>query len=103
MTKKQAYINVLERLPFDPKIVQRLDRASEQVLGYGYEVKHAGIATSGERLYYISKASTSLLDDNGHTYGVTNKTCNCPDFETARAGLCKHRLAVMLLEEMELD
>lgn len=99
-TKDQAYVTIAQQLPLDEKIMQRLDRAKNSVLSYGYDIKATHVDGHGRMIYRISKASTALLEDNGHAYEVTSNTCNCPDYETARAGLCKHRLAVMILEEM---
>lgn len=101
-TKEQAYVNILAQLPFDASIVKRLDRAKNDVLSYGYTVE-VMFKKGGVTRYKISKASTSLLENNEHAYQVTNTSCNCPDFNTARSGLCKHRLAVMILEEMNKD
>lgn len=100
-SKDQAYVDIAAQLPNDAAIMKRLDRAKNDVLSYGYDVVQAGIAVDGKRLYFVSKASTTLLEDTSARYEVTNKTCTCPDYETARAGLCKHRLAVMILQEME--
>lgn len=101
-SKEQAYVNILAQLPFDASIIKRLDRAKNEVLSYGYSITVL-FEKKGIKRYKITKASTSLLEDNGHSYSVTNTTCSCPDFDSARSGLCKHRLAVMLLEEMERD
>lgn len=102
-TKDQAYVTIAQQLPLDEKIMQRLDRAKNDVLSFGYDIKITRTNDRRQMVYLISKASTTLLEDNGHTYTVTSNTCNCPDYETARAGLCKHRLAIMILEEMERD
>lgn len=94
---QQAWFNLAARLPIeDIKVEQRLDRAKEIVrsLGMGYSIKSA---TNGYRVY---KESTSLLEDNSVIYWVDRDGCSCPDGKTARAGLCKHRLATMLIEEM---
>lgn len=76
---------------------QRFERAyNDIIVGYGYSIEHL---SDGE--YVISKASTSLLDDTSVCYAVTASSCTCPDYDTARAGLCKHRMAVMVVEEMK--
>jgi len=93
----QAMFNVASKLPLtDKSIAIRLDRAYQIIKEGGYDIDDVGDST-----YVIKKASTSLLSDNSHQYLVTKKECNCPDYETARAGLCKHRLAVLILEEMK--
>jgi len=109
-TIAQAYLDVSLRLPVeDIKVKQRLDRAYEIVNGHGYAIDvmeyHVTIeGTSIEgtsTVYCVNKASTSLFTDTSASYTVTNKQCTCPDFETARSNLCKHRLAIMLIEEMQ--
>jgi predicted nucleic acid-binding Zn finger protein len=53
----------------------------------------------GEAGYVIVKQGGlwHVSNGRGSTYIVDGQTCTCPDFETVRAGLCKHRLAVKLL------
>ena len=92
----QAFLNLANKLPKDDDISKRLARAYNIVEREGYEIKYCG---SG--VYEVERLSTNLLRDNGATYVVTKKDCECPDFEKARAGLCKHRLAVMLISEMQ--
>lgn len=92
----QAYLNVSLRIPIeDPKVKQRLDRGYNIVSEYGYEIVPCGAGA-----YLVQKASTSMLVDMSAEYRVTSEHCTCPDFATARAGLCKHRLAVMIVEDM---
>lgn len=95
-TLQAAYFDLSLRLPVeDIKVKQRLDRGYDIVLSYGYSVDK-----QEDNSYLVSKASTSLLEDTSARYRVDHESCTCPDFPTARAGLCKHRLAVMLKEEM---
>jgi hypothetical protein len=130
MTKSlaQAYLDVSLRIPIDDiKVKQRLDRGYEIVNGYGYKIipqveffcyctvcktvlapdiyEHCNEVTKGlpkhTGSYEVQKASTSLLEDTSARYTVDKDSCTCPDYPTARGGLCKHRLAVMLLQEME--
>lgn len=92
----QAYLHVSERLPIeDDSVKRRLDRAYQMLNGYGYSF--IKLSVGGYRVY---KASTSLLEDTSAIYTTDSTQCTCPDFEKARGNLCKHRLAVMLLEEM---
>ena len=93
-----AYRALEERLPINVKIKQRLDRAYEIINGYGYTVEALSSDKNAE--YAVYKASTSLFTDESKCYNVTQQSCTCPDYETAQAGLCKHRLAVMLIGEM---
>mgnify|MGYP001595729001 CR=1 FL=1 len=98
----QAMLNVSSQLPLsDDAIKRRLDRAYDMVLkqGSGYEFTRA-VATEGGHIYSVHRASTSLLEDNSATYIVNEDGCSCPDASKTRAGLCKHRLATMILEEM---
>ena len=95
----EAYIAVSGRVPIeDIKVLQRLDRGKGILDSYGYSVDK-----QGDNSYLVKRASTSLLEDNSATYTVDQTSCTCPDFETARGGLCKHRFAVMLLQEMEQE
>lgn len=97
----QAMLTVSQRVPSADKSVQdRLNRAYDIVraLGEGYTIT---AVTNG--VYKVHKASTAPAfssADSSRDYVTDNRSCSCPDFEKARAGLCKHRLAVMLLEEM---
>jgi hypothetical protein len=96
----EAYKTIERKLPIeDKKIADRLRRARDEVLDYGYEVELI-LRDDKEVVYRIEKLSTSLLEDNSKTYRTTLKECDCPDFPSARAGLCKHRIAVMIREEM---
>ncbi len=98
MILQQAYLNIAAKLPTSSDVKKRLDRAYDIVRlnGEGYQI-HA----YGSGIFHISKASTSLLEDTSRAYYVTEQSCTCPDFDHARANLCKHRLAIMLLCEME--
>jgi hypothetical protein len=88
-----AYVETL--LPIDDiNVKKRFDRGYNIVVGTGgYELVCVDAAT-----WHIYRASTSLLEDNSAVYkvDVVDKTCTCPDYNTARAGLCKHRIAVMI-------
>ena len=101
MNLQTAFLNVAARLPDDAGIKARLNRAYDIVISYGrgYDIKE-GLEP---RVYTVHKASTSLFADTSATYTVTNISCTCPDFPTARGGLCKHRLAIMLVEELTAD
>lgn len=81
----------------DYSVQKRLNRAYDMVRdnGYGYS-----IVKSNEDSWIIHKASTNLLIDNSAMYTVQDHQCTCPD-DQARGGLCKHVLAVMLLEMLE--
>ena len=97
MTLKDAYAVVAARLPVsDPQVRMRLERGYGILVSAGYNIVHQG------ELYRVNKASTSLFDDSSASYLVDLKlgVCSCPDWQTARSGLCKHRLAVMLMQEM---
>ena len=100
MTIAEAYLNIAKNLPTDPTIKARLDRAYDIVRtdGSGYAIQ---LPLRKGEAYTIYKESTSLLEDTSHTYQVTTTSCTCPDYPTARGGLCKHRLAVMMLEAMK--
>ncbi len=94
----QAYINLSQRLPIsDISVQRRLDRAYDIFISHGYTIIGAGDT------WTVSRASTNLLEDNSATYRVTANSCTCPDGSeggAARAGLCKHVLAVMLVKEI---
>jgi hypothetical protein len=95
----QAYLNVSACLPIeDKKVKDRLDRGLGILQSYGYSLEK-----NSDNSYTIRKASTSLLEDVSAQYTVTSESCSCPDFPSARGGLCKHRLAVMILNEQEAE
>ena len=104
MNFHQAAMNVASRYPSflnDEGFKRRLDRAFAILTKGGYEI------TKANNVYHVNKASTSLFEDNSVTYNVTDESCDCPDFErgveqgTLRGNLCKHRLAVMMLKELQ--
>ena len=102
-TLMQAYLDVSLKIPIeDVKVLQRLDRAEGLLKSYGYSVTEAGIDSAGNKLYHIFKASTTLLEDTSVQYEVSSASCTCPDYPSARGNLCKHRLAIMIKEEMNL-
>lgn len=92
---------VASRLPMeDRKVADRFHRGKEIINGYGYEVELV-LVDGRDRVYKVERLSTSLLEDNSAVYRVTLRECDCPDFRAARAGLCKHRIAVLIREEMD--
>ena len=92
----QAYLDLSLQIPVeDTTVKRRLERAYDILADKGYEVR-----CIDSNSYIVHKASTSLLEDNSHSYDVSMDSCTCPDFPTARGGLCKHRLAVMMYVEM---
>lgn len=94
----QAVLDVGLNLPLeDIKVKQRFDRAYDivRMLGQAYE-----LIEEVEGGYSLTRASTSLLEDNSATYLVSRNMCTCPDYPSARGNLCKHRMAVMLVEDM---
>jgi hypothetical protein len=96
MSLAQAMVTVGEQIPLaDIKVEQRLNRAYDIVRtdGHGY-----AITPMGNHVYSVFKASTSLMTDNSITYIVDKVSCTCIDYPTARANLCKHRLAIKLYE-----
>lgn len=101
MSLAQAMVTVGNDIPLaDLKVSQRLNRAYDIVRtdGSGY-----AITPMGNGVYTVFKASTSLMEDNSITYVVDKASCTCPDCPTARANLCKHRLAVRLYELVHAD
>jgi len=100
---RAAYFEVSQRLPIeDIKVRQRLDRAYEIVNGHGYDIEpvYNSLEVVIIDSWLIHKESTSLLEDNHVQYCVDSESCTCPDYTTARGGLCKHRIAVILVQEM---
>ena len=96
ITLAEAFLQVSNDIPVaDPKVEQRLGRAYDIVRtdGHGY-----AITAEGEGVYSVFRASTSALLDNSIVYIVDSHRCTCPDYGTARANLCKHRLAIRLYE-----
>lgn len=104
-TLQQAFLNVSARIPTeDIKVKQRLERAYDIVAcnGSGYVVTKSML--QGVYVWHVHKASTSPTDTAASSmYTVNADGCSCPDAITARAGLCKHRLATMIVSEMEKE
>ena len=98
LSLQQAYLNVASKVPTDPNIKKRLDRAYDICINKGYT-----LTQHGDDIWHVYRSSTSLLDDTSITYVVDSATCTCPDYATARGGLCKHRLAVMMKIAMMAD
>jgi SWIM zinc finger len=96
MILAEAFLKVSGDIPVsDPKVEQRLGRAYDIVRTDGHAY---AITPEGEGVYTVFRASTSLTTDNAIGYVVDATTCTCPDYPTARANLCKHRLAIRLYE-----
>ena len=101
MNIQQAMINIAARIPVnDPTVQARLDRAYDICISQGYTLQQ-----NADKSWSIYRASTSLLEDSSAQYTVSKENgCTCPDADLqsgkARAGLCKHRIAVMIKEEM---
>jgi len=98
MNLAQAVFNLSLSIPVsDKSINDRLNRAYDIVrsLGQGYTFT---LVSNG--VYKVHKESTAPAfssTESSADYTVDTRSCTCPDFERARAGLCKHRLAVMLI------
>lgn len=92
------------RLPGLDSICGRLNRAFDIIKcdGSGYN-----ITEFTPNHYQVTKASTSLFDNNTVIYDITKAdgskqwVCTCPDYDKAPMNLCKHRLAVMLVVMMQ--
>ena len=96
---QQAYLDLSIRLPISDKgVSDRLERGKGILQSKGYSVKQIN-----DTEYDVYRESTSLLEDNAVHYTVSTAHCTCPDYDSARANLCKHRLAIMLKIEMEND
>lgn len=96
MKLNEAIAKVKAQLPMNDVTVQRsVAKAEGIVQQYGYSIAH-----KGNGLYSVSRASTSLFEDNSAKYSVTKSYCTCMHYEKARANLCKHRIAIMIMEEM---
>jgi hypothetical protein len=110
-TLHQAMLNLSARLPIeDKKVSDRLNRAYDivRMLGSGYAIQRVeSELVCGVTQHYITphyrvyKESTSLLEDNSVYYHIIDDMCSCPDAPSARGNLCKHRLAVKLIEDMQ--
>ena len=103
MDFKQAFLNVSSRIPTeDESVFKRLNRAYDIIKGTVQDNVYA-IEGDSYTTYTIKKTHSSLFGEDTKYYvvNVEDKICTCPDFDTARSGLCKHRLAVMILMEME--
>lgn len=105
---QQAMLTISQCIPVaDKSVSDRLNRAYDIVrtLGEGYSITLITGEFKGYNngVYNVHKESTASIfsQDSSADYVADNKSCSCPDFEKARAGLCKHRLAVMLIEEMK--
>jgi hypothetical protein len=71
---------------------KRIDRAVDIVRG---DESYTG------QVYSVVQVKPNLWSvagnkGSGYVVNTQDKTCTCPDFEKAYAGLCKHRLAVKL-------
>lgn len=93
MNLQEAFLRLSEKLPSDQDIVNRLKRAYDILAKPGYSVLYNPCNDK----WKVWKLATSAFEEDKY-YTVDESSCTCPDFPTARAGLCKHRLAVRLLE-----
>lgn len=102
-TLPQALAIIESRLPVeDINIKRRVQRAYDICISHGYTISLVeNQIAKNAAVYRVYKASTSLLEDSSAMYIVDDTSCTCPDFEKVRAGLCKHRIAVMLVKEMQ--
>lgn len=102
MNLAQASLVLASKLPMeDLSVKARFNRAYDIVRMPGYE-----ITKQPDGSWIVDKLSTSLFDDESAQYTICldsdgKQSCSCPDAqERAVAGLCKHRLAVALLDIM---
>jgi hypothetical protein len=97
MTLSEASAALARKLPLEnPSLRRRFDRAYDMIRMPGYELKK-----QPDGCYIVEKLSSSLIDDTSALYYVTDTSCTCPDYQTLLQGLCKHRIAIMLLELIE--
>jgi hypothetical protein len=96
MTLSEASAVLARKLPLEnPSLRRRFDRAYDMIRMPGYE-----LTRQPDGSYIVEKLSSSLIEDTSALYYVTDTSCTCPDYQNLLQGLCKHRLAVMLLEAM---
>lgn len=102
MTLHEAFIAVGVTLPLHTKSVSdRLNRAYDIVRMSDSEYMLLKTAGADGDHWHITKASGSLVGEDSHYTITPTAGCSCPDaIERAEGGLCKHRLAVRLLEAM---
>lgn len=88
---KEAYNTLYERYQYHEDIVKRLNRAMDILtkdINYGIEKVQSDywqVYKNGMFTYEITRADRKLQ-------------CNCPDAERT---ICKHKIAVYLLTELE--
>jgi len=112
MTLQAAFKVIEGRVPVeDPTVKARLNRAYDIVRqnGQGYHLTKSNRTEDSIEgyIWHIHKASTAAIvsgEDSSAFYTVDSGGCNCPDaIGRARAKLCKHKLATMIMLEMQKD
>ena len=113
MTLQDAMKVVEAKIPasIDETVKVRLHRAYDIVRqnGSGYVLTKSNSTVNplpGGYVWHVHKASTAPAfssDSLEAFYTVDAEGCSCPDVSRARAGLCKHRIATMLMVEMEKE
>jgi hypothetical protein len=106
MSKNMVVViaELTSELPAIPALERRIQRAvNDIILGEGIRYSTMKL---GDAEYTIHRYTTSMFEDNATDYEVKREgrytwVCNCPDYEKAPFNLCKHRLAVTILEGME--
>lgn len=105
MSRNMAVViaELTSELPTIPALERRIQRAvNDIILGEGIRYH---VNKDDAKTYSVRRYTTSMFEDNEAVYFVTKDAyvwiCNCPDFEKAPFNLCKHRIAVTILEGME--
>ena len=86
---------------FDTALRTLAAKATERYAGEKARIDRALVIAlnGGVTVHQDGTASVQSSSDREIVYHVANGTCDCPDFERAPGGRCKHRFAVCLVKK----
>jgi hypothetical protein len=90
---------------FDQTLRVMADRARTRYAGEAQRIDRALVIAlnGGVTLHQDGTASVQSSSDAEVVYHVAHGTCDCPDFERAPAGRCKHRYSVCLVKKAQVQ
>lgn len=95
----------LTAVQFDTALRQAADRARTRYAGESARIDRGLVIAlnHGVTLHQDSTASVQSCANAEVVYHVAHGTCDCPDFQRAPEGRCKHRYAVCLVKKAQVQ
>jgi len=101
----QTVAQTVTTVQFDTALRQMADRARTRYAGEAARIDRGLVIAlnGGVTLHRDGTASVQSCSNAEVVYHVAHGTCDCPDFQRAPEGRCKHRYAVCLVKKAQVQ